>query len=248
MSMARHEFKAAVREMSIERALTWAFAEEFAQVEFDELGATAHGNRQGVDGIAIMIERGAIGCSIDGGGRSDPAWDADVIASAVANLPYGWGGKAMAVQVAAHARVGSRPDWIKDDQTRCVPRDWRMTKHGPFAKTEVLRSESAIYRGRKTMYDVLVCPVRYTPTSQQIASARRAYLDWYGALLWLGAELRGLNILSRIRITQDMPPMTPWRNEGLTEGQHLDRVRGEELRPEEKSRPGAAISEHWSET
>ena len=70
--ISRHDFRAPVREMSIERALRWAFAEEFAQVEFDELGETAHGNRKGVDGIAVMIERGAIGCSIDGDDRSEP--------------------------------------------------------------------------------------------------------------------------------------------------------------------------------
>lgn len=213
MTMARHDFRRGVREMSIERALRWAFADECAQVEFDELGETAHGNRQGVDGIAIMIERGAIGCSIDGGGRSEPAWDAQVIASAVANLPISWGGKGMAVQIASLARAGARPDWMPDAVTRCVPVEWRMTKHGPFAKTEVVGTVVHTHRGRKTSRQIVACPVRFTPTAQQVSSARRNYLEWYGALLWLSAELRGLGILGSIRITQDLPPLSPWRKE-----------------------------------
>jgi hypothetical protein len=224
MSMAKHSFKASVREMSIERALRWAFAEECAQIEFDELGETAHGNRRGIDGIAIMIERGAIGCSIDGGGRSEPAWDAQVIASAVTNLPFRFGGKGMAVQVAAHARAGSRPDWIKDDRTRCVPRDWRMTKHGPFAKTELVGVEITTHRGRKSYHDIYACPVRFTPTAQQISSARRAYRDWWLAMLALAVQLRHLGILSQVRITQELPPRTPWLRKSLTEPQHLDRL------------------------
>jgi hypothetical protein len=158
-----------------------------------------------------MIERGAIGCSIDGGGRSEPAWDAQVIASAVANLPLTWGGRAMAVQVASLARVGARPDWMPDAVTRCVPVEWRFNQRGAFAKTEVVAEIVSLHRGRKTKRQVLACPVRYAPTAQQIATARRNYLDWWGALLWLGGELRGLDILDRIMVTQDMPPMTPWR-------------------------------------
>ncbi len=244
MSAAKHQFKASVREMSIERALRWAFAEEFAQIEFDEIGETAHGNRRGIDGIAVMIERGAIGCEIDGGGRSEPAWDAQVIASAVANLPFAFGGKGMAVVVASHARAGSRPDWIKDDRVRCVPRDWRMTKHGPFAKTELVGAEITTYRGRKTIHDIYACPVRFTPTAQQIASARRAYREWFRALLVLAVQLRSLGILSRVRITQELPPRTPWLRKGLTEGQHLDRSGAATRTPGGEILPGAFISNH----
>ena len=208
--MTRHAFPIVARQMSIERALRWAFADECAQIDFDELGATAHGNRRAVDGVAIMIARGAVGCQVDGGGQSEPAWDAQIIASAVTNLPRSLGGKSMAVRVAELARAGSRPDWIEDDRMRCVPRDWRMTKHGPFAKTELVGAFQTTFRGRKVMHDIYACPVRYTPTPQQVSSARRAYLEWWRALAYLAVDMRRLNILSRIRVTDVMPPQRPW--------------------------------------
>lgn len=224
MSMTRHAFPTTKRQMPIERALRWAFSDECATIDFDELGATAHGNRRGMDGIAVMIERGALGCQVDGGGRSEPAWDAQVIASAVANLPHALGGRGMAVKVAEFARAASRPDWIEDDRMRCVPRDWRMTKNGPFARRELVGAEQIIVRGRKVMHDVYACPVRYTPTPQQVASARKAYSDWYRALLFLAVDLRRLNILSSVTVTQALPPRRPWSLRLLTESQRIDRL------------------------
>ncbi|RBO51811.1 hypothetical protein DSD19_17010 [Rhodovulum sp. BSW8] len=53
-------------------------------------------------------------------------------------------------------------------------------------------------------------PCVWVPTLAQIAAARRAYLDWWGYLLELQAAL-GSADLARIRVTGDMPPMTPWR-------------------------------------
>jgi len=247
--MSRHGFPTITREMSIERALRWAFSDEFAQIDFDELGATAHGNRRGMDGIAVMIERGAIGCQVDGGGRSEPAWDAQVIASAVANLPQALGGRGMAVKVAEFARAAARPDWIEDDAMRCVPRDWRMTKHGPFAKSEVAGVGSYLLRGQKVVYESRICPVRYTPTPQQVASARKAYRQWFHALLFLAVDLRRLNILARIRITQALPPRNPWLRGGLTAEMSTARQKTvPQERPEGKPCRASAFPEHRSAT
>lgn len=246
--MTRHAFQIAKRQMPIERALRWAFSDECASVDFDELGATAHGNRRGMDGIAVMIERGAIGCQVDGGGRSEPAWDAQVIASAVANLPQRWGGRGMAVRLAELARAGTRPNWVPDDRMRCVPRDWRMTKHGPFAKRELVGAEQVIIRGRKVMYEIHCCPVRYTPTPQQIASARKAYAEWYRALLFLAVDLRRLNILSRVAVTTALPPRRPWLLRALTESQRIDRLPLTRGATEDQILPAADTPEHRSAT
>lgn len=210
------------RAMSIQRALEWAFGTEHARLEFDEMGETSGNLRGGVDGIWIMMQRGQLGCQIDGGGFSYPADDAEIIASAVAGLPEGWGGRRMAVLIAEHARAGITPDWMRDARPRYLPVETRTNRHGTFAATEDARhlgvegwppQEHRGRKGRVVRRPVLYCPVYVTPTAREIAAARRRYLDWWGALLWIGAELRGLGILGRIEITDAMPPMTPWRVE-----------------------------------
>lgn len=199
------------REMSVARALEWAFREECARLEFDEMGETAGSLRVGVDGIWLMMQRGALGCEIDGGGRSHPAWDAEVIASTLAALPSVHGGRSMAVRMASLARAGMAPDWMQGARPRLVPEGWRNSRHGLFARTAVYGSVEYLHRGRKVRRDVLGCPVRYVPTAAQIAAARRDYLDWWGALWWVRCELRTLGILRKVRITDAMPPMEPWR-------------------------------------
>ncbi|WP_226936961.1 hypothetical protein [Pseudogemmobacter faecipullorum] len=207
------------RVMSIQRALEWAFGTERAQLEFDEIGETSGGQRLGVDGIWLMMQRGAIGCEIDGGGRSDPAWDAEIIASAVASLPAGHGGRQMAVFVAEHARAGTVPDWMRDARPRIQPCGMRTNRYGERSITEDAQHlggegwpiQRRIGRkGRVHEEPVLYCPVVITPTGSQIAAAHRRYLGWYGALLWIRAELDGLGILSGIELTLDMPPLKPW--------------------------------------
>lgn len=198
------------REMSVLQALQWAFGTECAQLEFDEVNPDAR--VVGCDPIWRMMQQSILGCRVDGGGRSDAADDAEVIASIVARLPVALGGKAMADQVARLARAAAAPDWMPDATPRCVPRDgFRLTKHGEFARTETVGQVETLYRGRKVVHDLLACPVSYRPSAAQISSARRAYLDWWGALLHLQAELRACG-LTTITITRDMPPMTPWRN------------------------------------
>lgn len=49
-------------------------------------------------------------------------------------------------------------------------------------------------------------------SAEERAAERRRYLDWFGALWWIGSELRGLNIMETITLTEAMPEMTPWRS------------------------------------
>ena len=202
----------AKRDMSIKRALEWAFGDECARIELDEVAESSGGVRPGVDMIHVLMQRGALGCQIDGGGVSHPAWEADVIASTVASLPDSHGGRRMAMQIADLARAGRAPDWMRDATPRCVPREWRNSKHGWRASVEVGREVVTVYRGRRTVRTEDYCPVTYLPTASQIAAARRNYLQWWGALLRLRAELTGLNILTSITLTQSMPPLEPWRH------------------------------------
>ncbi len=211
--------RGAVRAMSIQRALEWAFGAEYAGLEFNEMGETSGGQRMGVDGIWLMMQREAIGCEIDGGGRSDPAWDAQIIASTVASLPVSHGGRQMAVFVAQHARAGVAPDWMRDARPTIQPCGMRTNRHGERAETEEAQHLGSAgwpiqkrigRKGRVFEEPVLYCPVVVTPTRSQIAAAHRRYLAWYGALLWIRAELDGLGILAGIDLTLDMPVLQPW--------------------------------------
>lgn len=198
------------RQLSVVKALEWAFAVEQVSLDFDEVNPDVR-TVGGCDPIYRMMRQAELGCRVDGGGVSPRADDAEVIASIVACLPEGQGGKAMAVMVAHHARACSAPDPMLDAMPRMVPRDgFRLTKHGEFARTEVVGTAVTTYRGRKVVHDLVACPVSLRPSTAQIASARRAYLDWYGALIHLRYQLATCG-LATIEVTTDMPPMTPWR-------------------------------------
>lgn len=209
------------RRMSILGALNWAFGTEMARVEFDEMGETAGSLRVGVDPIWVMIQRGQLGTKIDGGGSSSPADDAEVIASAVANLPLEWGGRSMASTVASLARAGRTPDWMPNARPLVVPVDMHMNQHGWTARTDDARRYPGGWqpqprRGRKGRIvhePVLCCPVRVVNTASQIAAARRRYLDWIGALIWLHGDLRATGILTTIELSEEFPPMAPWRTD-----------------------------------
>lgn len=196
------------RAMSIRAALEWAFGVEHARLDFDDLAP--QGARPGVSTIWVMMQRGQLGCQIDGGGSSRAADDAETIAIALANLPVALGGKPMAAEIATLARAGLAPDWMPDASPRCVPREWtKENQYGAFAKTVVIETITTQHRGRKAQFQVLACPVTFVPSAQQIGMARRRYLDWYGALLHLRADLA--RALTQIRLTDAMPPLTPWR-------------------------------------
>lgn len=205
------------RIMSVEQAINWAFGSECASIDFkEEIDPDSYRGSGSPDSAWRILQRGILGCPIDGSrggsfGGSMPHQDAEMIASQVAALSQGSGGKGMATQIASLARTGSRPDWMPGARQRCVPRDWKMTKHGNFAKTEVIGTIEHVWRGRKTKRQIVACPVTYVPSQQQIAASRRNYLDWWGALLEIGSALRAMEILTSIDLTSRMPPMTPWR-------------------------------------
>ncbi len=194
------------RQMSIRQALEWAFSVEHAQLDLD-----GEAGQVGCDTIWRLMQRGALGCKVDGGGRSAAAADADIIASFVAALPIERGGRSMAVQIAALARAGAEPDWLRDVTPRLVPVAWGPeNQHGCYAQTAVWRRDSCVSRGRSVQFDWVYCPCTLSPTAQQVGAARRGWLDWWGALLHLRADLGRAGVLSGVVLTQDMPPLSPW--------------------------------------
>lgn len=199
---------AAPREISILGLIEWAFQRECASLDFDEMASTA-GERPSVSPLWVLAERRHIGCKIDGGGTSEPHPDADIVASALAALPDARGGRRMAIWIAELARAGMRPDWMEGATTRCVPLDLGREKPGRPPKSEVCGTVEVVNRGRKRTVEMRWCPVTFTPTAQQIASARRSYLLWWDALHDLRVNMQHGG-LSAWRVTNDMPPRKPW--------------------------------------
>ncbi|WP_372993918.1 hypothetical protein [Sulfitobacter sp.] len=197
------------REISIQSLLEWAFADECASIDFEDEGTLAAG--YGAVGNAYLMEqRGKLGCRIDGGGRSLPDHDADLVAAAVAVLPEGCGGRRMAVQIAELARARAVPDAFVGVEPRCEPRGWRINQNGRRAETESLGIEIDSSGRKLRRHDVLVCPVVYRPDGQQVARARRNYLQWWSALTELRITFETHNNLSRWAVGCSMPPMQPW--------------------------------------
>jgi hypothetical protein len=210
------------RVMSVEQALNWAFGAECATVDFaDEAAPDLY--RSTVSSAWLVAQHGMIGCRIDGGGRSLPHDDAQMIASAVAALAPEQGGRAMAVQIAQLARAGQRPEWRGDLRRQIVPMGMQHNQHGWTATTEDAARlgdvgwpvQSRTSRRRGVVREaVRYCPVRIIDPSRRVAAMRRSYLDWWGALLHLSMDLRVRGILGSVEITRVMPPMTPWRAKG----------------------------------
>jgi len=209
------------RAVSILGLIEWAFQRECAELDFGDIDRLGGHSLPGVGAEYVLMQRGPRGGRIDGGGRSWPHDDAELVADAVAHLPITHGGRGMALQIAELARAGARPDAMVGAHMRMVPAAWHDNQHGRRPAT-VWTAELGLpgphwneRRGRKgnlIREKVMVTPVVVTPTSDQIGRARRNYLLWWGALLDIRQSLEVAGLLSAYALTDHMPPMTPWRN------------------------------------
>lgn len=207
--------------VSVVELLHWAFQRECAQLDFDELRTVAGSVQIGVDTVYRLMELRRLGCRVDGGGRSDPHPDADVVASAVAALPEGHGGRGMAIRLVELARVGCSPDWMPDATPRFHPVDVHINRHGVNAKKDdaaKLGGAGWPAQPRRNRKGVIVrdvvefCPVVCRPSVSDIAQARRGYLQWWAALLDLRDTFRVYGGLSAFKLNSEMPSMRPWAN------------------------------------
>lgn len=216
MTMHQHVPKASrpARVMTIQQALEWAFATEKAQLDFDEYGSREF-ERVAVDPIWVMARRAELGCKVDGGGSSSPATDAQIIAAVVEGLPENLGGRRMATQIAELARARRVPDWEPAVKPGVAPASWAWCdQEGRWTATVRPKAGSPwCWRSRQRKRRERrgdVCPIIYTGTAASVAAQHRAYLAWWAALLELWHQLRGA--LHSIEISDDMPPMAPWRD------------------------------------
>jgi hypothetical protein len=210
--------RGSAREIGIWPLIIWAFRSEFAQLDFDDLASEASGRRSHMGMEAILMERCRVGCKVDGGGRSDPHPDADLIAAALATLPEGCGGRRMAVDIVELARAGRCPDWHVEQSI--APVSYMQNRHGLFSNTADAAGlgdagwpavQRTRRRGGVAEEPVLYCPVTIVGTASTIAAKRRAYLQWWSALLELRTTFQLGRDLSAWVVTDAMPPMKPWQ-------------------------------------
>lgn len=207
MSEALHQSRGR-KVLTIRQAVEWAFATERARLDF---GDVPDRDIPEASPLYTVMRRGALGCKIDGGGRSLPAHDADMIAAVLAELPQELGGRNMALRVAELARAGQAEDWGRDLKARCIPVGWRAeNQSGALALAEVIRHERIEVRGRVREFPVLWCRVTYTATADRIAAARVAWTIWRTALAWLAETLTAQGALDRLTLAPGLPEAEPW--------------------------------------
>ncbi len=209
-----------LREVSVLELIEWAFQQECAELDFGDIDRHGAPARPGIGIEYVLMQRGATGGRIDGGGRSWSHDDADLVADAVAHLPVIHGGRSMAIQIAQLARAGACPDPMVGARVRARPENWHTNRHGMHPATADA-AELVPYgwrpqprRNRKgvIVYDrVRYTPIVFSPLPAQIARARRNYLQWWGALLAVRQGIETTGFLSAHVLNGEMPPMTPWR-------------------------------------
>jgi hypothetical protein len=198
--------------------ICWAFQRGGGRLDWNE-EATGFVEMQAWDTIAKLEAINKLGCRVQGGGRSEPDHDADVVTSTLAVLPVRCGGRRMAVNIAEYARSGRMPEWRCEQKVE--PVEWVQNRYGRFGKVADSRDFGGwppqARQGRKgVIYEPVMCvPVHIVPSAAVVAAARRHYLDFYLALLEVKSALE-ISHLTRFEITDAMPPRTPWKENGLT--------------------------------
>jgi hypothetical protein len=198
------------RAMGVQAILDWAFRVEKAELELPlPKDVSEEGFGFGME--YILLQRGALGCKVDGGQHKMGSYtsaDAEVVAATLAGMPDSLGGKRMAIYIVELARGGMTPDWLPGAIPQCVPAETKTNQHGERASTIVVGTERVLLRGKWCTINVLACPVTWRPHPEQIASARRGYEDWRQALDWVRDGLVAGRMLQEVEVTAAMAPET----------------------------------------
>jgi hypothetical protein len=203
------------RALGVQAALEWAFGKEKAQLELPRLeDVTEEGFGFGLE--YVLLQQAILGCQIDGGQHKLDSFthpDAEVIAATVAGMPERLGGIRMAIRVTELARAGMTPDWMSGAVPRCVPVEVKHNQHGERAVTMVVGTERVLSRGKWRTVELLACPVTWRPHPEQIASARRGYMEWWEALDWIRDGMIAGGMLREVEVTAVMPKVRPWERQ-----------------------------------
>ena len=200
------------RSLGVQTILEWAFRVEKAQLELPlPKDLSEEGFGFGME--YVLLQRGALGCKVDGGQHKMGSYtsaDAEIVAATLAGMPDSLGGKRMAIHIAELARAGMTPDWLPGVVPRCVPVETKNNQHGERSSTIVVGTERVFSRGKWRSVEVLACPVTWRPHPEQIASARRSYEDWWQSLDWIRDGLASGGMLREVEVIGTMPKVRPW--------------------------------------
>lgn len=218
------------RPIGIERLLAWAFGQEQVQLDPERPGHTPIPHHLMVRGMFDAIATYAmLGTRVDNPGagtrfvgKDHVHWDAETVAAVVSGaLP-----RSVAVLVAEHARVGTRPTTMEGVETRIVPAEMVTNRHGTYPKA--VEANPAVYAGGtwrpgmhrrkgRGQYDGYCTPVLIENPPSQIERCRRNYGAWWVALHEVRERLIDAGSLKSHRLTGEMPPVAPWDGSGLVE-------------------------------
>lgn len=212
------------RKLSIRLALEWAFMTEYVGLD---LGDHLVKDQVGIDTLYRLIERNRLGfVKIDGGGKSLPHDDAEIISASITKLSIISRNRGLALTVADCARFGKSVDWMEGAKPKIEPAEWKPMRgfsKGHMAKEEVLRrytiatdrphprNPKKMVTYRSTREDSW-CPCIWTTSLQEIETARDDYRKWVSALRWLRDDLKSHGNLETIELTQRLPATDPWAN------------------------------------
>lgn len=187
--------------------LEWAFQEERVQLDFDDLGLSDLVPA----GVGMEWKLSVMGCGhLDGGGRSLPHPDAEIVASFLADLPDECGGRSMAIEIANMAKSGRSPEWGEGRVARCEPKEWKRSRHGKFAAREMWQEKGRWPEPWLGRNDGYACRVYFYDTDLEVRKMRAGYQVWWRALEYLAVELELRGRLSSFVVTGALPPRRPW--------------------------------------
>lgn len=222
--------------MSIRLALEWAFMTEYASLD---LGDNLSNTQVGVDTLYKLIQRNRLGfVRIDGGGKSMPHDDAELISASLTKLAIVSQNRSLALLVADCARLGRPVDWMEGAVPKIEPAEWKSRRgfsKGDMAKETVLRKYTIAKKvphprnpeksiTRKSKVEEAWCPCIWTTTLQEIETARQNYTQWVSALGWIRDDLIKSGDLETISLTDRLPVACPWGQASLGgDGHHQAR-------------------------
>lgn len=199
-----------LRSLDIEALLHWTYQRQKAdqvidrgqglhRLEAEADGIEIHG--RSADGCARIAEIIALGAKIDGlgmpAGELHP--DAEAVHEAILLRKKGALTPLQRGLILAHARSGTRPDWLEGERQRYEP------------VRRVDGTIKVVYNQGPGKHIASHCEIRLAVAQEEIDLARRVYGEWHAGLAWLRWYLGHHRLLKDHAIGGPLAHPAPWR-------------------------------------